>query len=311
MNFGHFWISDGVEMKPLETARSMVDELTQQLLQTEYCVVTDTGLTYTSYETWIKRNFPDYLDYFFSDHDIVDIKPDRLYRVIGHAPHKENSKVELYLIQDMDDEQVFIVEKDGIVITTTATVKNYTTTLRCDKLDTTISCDIEERERNTADLTVDFNIQKSVYENILKGGERNMDNRILDLYAERAKEKIRKEYETIVNNDYDKLDVVKEYNELVSTFNTSLAEMANRYNNEENTYLHRTGYELTPMYELSDDIKANIREKYLDEAKARLKDIDLLVEEVRAVLGVSNTEEYRIGVLKEYGIIDKKGKLNI
>ena len=87
--------------------------------------------------------------------------------------------------------------------------------------------------------------------------------------------------------------------------------MANRYNNEENTYLHRTGYELTPMYELSDDIKASIREKYLDEAKERLKDIDLLVEEVRAVLGVSNTEEYRIGVLKEYGIIDKKGKLNV
>jgi hypothetical protein len=138
-----------------------------------------------------------------------------------------------------------------------------------------------------------------------------MDNRILDLYAERAKEKIKKEYETIINNDYDKLDVVKEYNELVSTFNTSLAEMANRYNNEENTYLHRTGYELTPMYELSDDIKASIREKYLDEAKERLKDIDLLVEEVRAVLGVSNTEEYRIGVLKEYGIIDKKGKLNV
>ena len=254
-------------------------------MNSEYCVVDDEWLAYSSYDSWIDNHFPLYREHFIAEHDLDDIVADRLYKIIGHAPHDDYPKIELYLIQDMDTEQVFIVEKDGIVITTTATVKNYTT-LYCDKLDTTISCNIE-------------------------GGERNMDNRILDLYAERAKEKIKKEYETIINNDYDKLDVVKEYNELVSTFNTSLAEMANRYNNEENTYLHRTGYELTPMYELSDDIKANIREKYLDEAKARLKDIDLLVEEVRAVLGVSNTEEYRISVLKEYGIIDKKGKLNV
>lgn len=253
---------------------------------TEYCVVTDNWLSYSMYDEWIERNFPNYIKDYVFEHDVGDILPDRLYKIIGKAPHLESLKTMLYLIQDMDTEQVFIMEEEGIEKTTTATVKNYTTTLRCDKLDTTISCNI-------------------------RGGERNMDNRILYLYAERAKEKIKKEYETIVNNDYDKLDVVKEYNELVSTFNTSLAEMANRYNNEENTYLHRTGYELTPMYELSDNIKANIREKYLDEAKARLKDIDLLVEEVGAVLGVSNTEEYRISVLKEYGIIDKKGKLNV
>ena len=250
-------------------------------MNSEYCVVTDNWLSYSMYDDWIERNFPNYIENFVFEHDIDDIQLDKLYKIIGKAPHLVSHKTILYLIQDMDTEQVFIVEEEGI------------------------------KKCNTVDLTVDFNIQKSVYENVLKGDERNMDNRILDLYAERAKEKIKKEYETIVNNDYDKLDVVKEYNELVSTFNTSLAEMANRYNNEENTYLHRTGYELTPMYELSDDIKANIREKYLDEAKARLKDIDLLVEEVRAVLGVSNTEEYRIGVLKEYGIIDKKGKLNV
>lgn len=292
---------DGVTMKPLQTARSMVEELTQQYLEQarqEYCIVTDRGLCYSMYEEWLVKNFYEYRDNFIYEHDEEDIIPDRLYKIIGHAPHLTHKKTELYLIQDMDNEQVFIVEEDGIKKTTTDIAKN-TSTLWCDdNLDTTITIK-------------DCEIQRKVYEDILNGGERNMDNRILDLYAERAKEKIKKEYETIINNDYDKLDVVKEYNELVSTFNTSLAEMANRYNNEENTYLHRTGYELTPMYELSDDIKANIRERYLDEAKARLKDIDLLVEEVRAVLGVSNTEEYRISVLKEYGIIDKKGKLNV
>lgn len=255
-------------------------------MNSKYCIVTDSGLCYATYDDWIRKNFGWYMTYFEYNHSLADIKSDRLYKIIGHAPHGSYDR-ELYLIQDTDTKQVFIIEKEGIVITTTVSVKN-TSTIYCD--------DSLDAVRYT------YNI---------RGGERNMDNRILDLYAERAKEKIRKEYETIVNNDYDKLDVVKEYKELVNTFTTSLAEMADRYNTEENKYLVRTGYEITPSYELSDDIRANIREKYLDEAKERLRDIDLLVEEVRAVLGVSNTEEYRIGVLKEYGIIDKKGKLNI
>ena len=255
-------------------------------MTSEYCIVTDSGLCYATYDQWIRNHFPRYVIDFLYNHSIADIKSDRLYKIIGHAPH-DSYDLELYLIQDIDTEQVFIIEKEGIVITTTVSVKN-TNTIYCDD-----------------------SLDATQYTYNIRGGERNMDNRILDLYAERAKEKIKKEYETIVNNDYDKLDVVKEYKELVDTFSTSLAEMADRYNTEENKYLVRTGYEITPSYELSDDIKANIREKYYEEARERLKDIDLLVEEVRAVLCVSNTEEYRIGVLKEYGIIDKKGKLNV
>lgn len=255
-------------------------------MNSEYCIVIDSGFCYTTYDKWIRNHFGWYITYFEYNHSLADIKNNRLYKIIGHAPHDRYDQ-ELYLIQDTDTKQVFIVEKEGIVITTTVSVKN-TNTIYCDD-----------------------NVDAVRYTYGIRGGERNMDNRILDLYAERAKEKIKKEYETIVNNDYDKLDVVKEYKELVNTFTTSLAEMADRYNTEENKYLVRTGYEITPSYELSDDIRANIREKYLDEAKERLRDIDLLVEEVRAVLGVSNTEEYRIGVLKEYGIIDKKGKLNV
>jgi len=286
---GSFWISDRAESiapQPLETARSMVDELTQQLLQTEYCVVTDTGLTYTSYKTWIKRNFPDYLGCFFSDHDIEDIKPDRLYKVIGHAPHKENSKVELYLIQDMDDEQVFIVEKDGIVITTTATVKNYTTTLRCDKLDTTISCDI-------------------------KGGERNMNNKVVDLYYERKKKELLDKYEKIINNEYEENEAVKEYTELKNTFETALAEMADRYNHDELRIIVRTGYVGGYPYELNDNIKDEIKKAHREEYNAELKQLELLVEEVRAQLSLSDDKDYQIDILTRYDIINKKGKLNV
>lgn len=285
MDFGHFWISDGVETKPLETARSMVDELTQRLLQTEYCVVVDEWLAYSSYDDWIDNHFPVYREHFITEHDIDDIVVDRLYKIIGHAPHDDYPKIELYLIQDMDTEQVFIVEEDGIRKTTTATIKNHTTTLRCDKLDTTISCDI-------------------------RGGERNMNDKIVDLYYERKKKELSNRYEEIVKTEYEALDVVKEYNEIINTFNTSLAELANKYNSEEVRVLLKTGYKNTYEYELSFDLKDHIASQHRDGYEAELKKLELLIEEVRAMLAFSDNEEYRLNVLKQYDIVDKKGKLN-
>ena len=286
---GSFWISDRAETiasQPLETARSMVDELTQQLLQTEYCIVVDEWLAYSSYDDWIDNHFPVYREHFITEHDIDDIVADRLYKIIGHAPHDDYPKIELYLIQDMDTGQVFIVEEDGIVITTTATVKNYTTTLRCDKLDTTISCDI-------------------------RGGERNMNNKIVDLYYNRKKEEIRDKYAELSKKEYEELDVVKEYNELVETFKTSLAEMADRYNTEETKVLVRTGYTNTYMYELNDNLRDEIKEIHRKEYDDEIKVLELLVEEVRAQLSLSDDKDYQIDILTRYDIINKKGKLNV
>ena len=138
------------------------------MMNSEYCIVTDSGLCYATYDQWIRNHFPRYVIDFLYNHSIADIKSDRLYKIIGHAPH-DSYDLELYLIQDIDTEQVFIIEKEGIVITTTVSVRNTNTIYCDDSLDAT---------RYT------YNI---------RGGERNMDNRILDLYAERAKEKIKKE----------------------------------------------------------------------------------------------------------------------
>lgn len=254
----------------------------------EYCIVTNSGLTYTSYETWIKRNFPDYLGCFFSDHDIEDIKPDRLYRVIGHAPHKENSKVELYLIQDMDTEQVFIIEEEGITKTTTMISVKNTNTLYCDD-----------------------SIDAVQYTYGIKGGERNMNNKIVDLYYERKIEEIRNKYDNLVEEEYEKFDVVKEYKELVNTFATSLAEMANRYNTEERKMLLKTGYMGEYTYELNPNLRDDLRESFRVGYNNEVRELDLLVEEVRAQLSLSDDKDYQIDILTRYDIINKKGKLNI
>lgn len=255
-------------------------------MNSEYCVVTDNWLSYNMYDEWIERNFPNYIKDFVFEHDFDDIKHDRLYKIIGKAPHLESYKTMLYLIQDMDTEQVFIIEEEGIKKTTTATIKNYTATLRCDKLDTTISCNIE-------------------------GGERNMNNKIVDLYYERKIEEIKNKYVELLKKEYEELEVVKEYKELVNTFEASLAELANRHNTEENRVLVKTGYTDTYTYELNVELKDTLKDARREEYDAEIKALQLLVEEVKAVLSVSDTEEYRIGVLKEYSIIDKKGKLNV
>lgn len=255
-------------------------------MNSEYCIVVDSGLCYATYDQWIRNHFPRYVIDFLYNHSIADIKSNRLYKIIGHAPHDDYPNIELYLIQDMDDEQVFIVEKDGIVITATATVKNYTTTLRCDKLDTTISCNIE-------------------------GGERNMNNKVVDLYYERKKKELLDKYEKIINDEYEENEAVKEYTELKNTFETALAEMADRYNHDELRIIVRTGYVGGYPYELNDNIKDEIKKAHREEYNVELKQLELLVEEVRAQLSLSDDKDYQIDILTRYDIINKKGKLNV
>lgn len=276
------------ETKPLTTARSMVDELTQQLLQTEYCIVIDSGLCYTTYDDWIRKNFGGYIVYFGYNHSLADIKSDRLYKVIGHAPHDDYPKIELYLIQDMDTEQVFIIEEEGIKKTTHVTVIKNTNTIYCD--------DSLDATRYT------YNI---------RGGERNMNNKIVDLYYERKKEGIREDFKAMLEEEYNNNPVVKEYNELVGTFEASLAELANRYNTEEETVLIKSGYKGEYGYVLNESLKTKLTGDLKASYDAEIKDLELLIEEVRAMLSFSDNEEHRMDVLKKYEIVDKEGKLNV
>lgn len=284
-SWGELFIQDPItkETKPL----GVVEELTAEILEPKYCVVTDDGLSYSMYDDWIMHNFDEYRDNFIYDHDIEDIQKDRLYRIIGHAPHGDHKQTELYLIQDMDTEQVFIIEEEGIAKTTIAISVKNTNTIYCDD-----------------------SLDATRYTYGIRGGERNMNNKIVDLYYERKKKELSNRYEEIVKTEYEALDVVKEYNEIINTFNTSLAELANKYNSEEVRVLLKTGYKNTYEYELSFDLKDHIASQHRDEYEAELNKLELLVEEVRALLAFSDNEEYRLNVLKQYDIVDKKGKLN-
>lgn len=265
----------------------IIGELTAKCLEPKYCVVTDSGLCYTTYDQWIKNHFPRYVIDFLYNHSIGDIKSDRLYEIIGHAPHSYCKEIELYLIQDMDTAQVFIIEEEGIKKCEDVLVSTKDTiTLQCDKLDTTIFKSIEREERN-------------------------MNNKIVDLYYERKIEEIRNKYDNLVEEEYEKFDVVKEYKELVNTFTTSLAEMANRYNTEERKMLLKTGYMGEYTYELNPNLRDDLRESFRVGYNNEVRELDLLIEEVRAQLSLSDDRDYQIDILTRYDIINKKGKLNI
>lgn len=150
-----------------------------------------------------------------------------------------------------------------------------------------------------------------VEEKLNKEGERNMDNKVLELYYQRKEKQIKDKFTEIAKKEYEELEVVKEYNAVIDSFKTTMAEMADRYNNEELKSLVRTGYENTFEYVLNIDIKSNVKDKYRDELNKELKELELLVEEVRAQLSISDDKDYQIEILKAYDILDKKGKLNI
>lgn len=145
-----------------------------------------------------------------------------------------------------------------------------------------------------------------------KEGEDNMfNNEVLNLYYNKQRKKINKEYEEIINKKYNENPAVKEYNEVVSEFETTLAELADKYNKEDNKILVKTGYTNDYEYEINSKIKEIIcieESKEKEEAYVKLKEY---CDEVGAQLTLSNDLEYQLDVLKKYEILDKNGKLNV
>lgn len=163
---------------------------------------------------------------------------------------------------------------------------------------------------DTIQCVVDKQDQRiSALEELIKGRNDNMN--IVELYERRMKEKIRDDYKKFADADYDNFDVVREYNELINTFKINMEQLAEKYNTNNETYLVRTGYRNDYVYELSCNIREEIDKKYADQFEAEMRDVERLVEEVRAALSLSDDKDYQLEVLKNYEIIDKKGRLTV
>jgi hypothetical protein len=134
-----------------------------------------------------------------------------------------------------------------------------------------------------------------------------MRNEVLELYAKREREKIENTFRTMEKEEYNNLEPVKRYNELVNTFKASLAELVDEYKNEEPKVFVQTVYEDHFGYEVNPYLERQIAEKFGKDFEADMRELDKRIEEIRAVLSLSNDLEYQKNVLIEYGILNKKG----
>lgn len=167
------------------------------------------------------------------------------------------------------------------------------------KLNMEIIKDIVSNIQNA--LSFDFKL------NIGEEREEKDMNKVLKLYEERKLKEISDKYDKKVEDDYNAIEVVKQYNELVMNFESKLEELFNSLDNFDNGYLVTQCDSNCYKYTLSESIiKNKIANKYAEEIISDKLELDNLVGEVDAQLSLSDDLTYQLEVLNRYGIIDKK-----
>lgn len=135
-------------------------------------------------------------------------------------------------------------------------------------------------------------------------------NKVLELYYERRIKKLGEFYKELKEQKYNELEVVKEFNNVVEEYNNKMQELMGKYRDEENdmSLIHKTGYNEYPYvlsHAVKDDIIKSLGKRYEEDKKALLEE----KETIAAVLSISDDKDYQVEVLKNYGILDKKGMM--
>lgn len=148
---------------------------------------------------------------------------------------------------------------------------------------------------------------------IINKEEKDM-NKILQLYKERKEKEIEDKYDKIIEEEYNKIEFIKVYNNLVDAFDGAMKEL---FENEENIgckYMEATGVsDSLYKYALnSSKIKREIEEKHNDDYMSELKKLDDFIKEVETTLSLAENgngeinQDRVIEILSNYQIIDKK-----
>lgn len=139
--------------------------------------------------------------------------------------------------------------------------------------------------------------------------------KILDIYRERKCKELKdlfkqKEKDMLDNNKY-----IKEYNEIVNEFSAKLEEFATRTDVKAEEMLLQTGYKTgTFAYEIRPSYMDNLTKDLAAEYSQEEAKLEKYIDEVKAIIELIPAGESYDGkvieVLKNYEILDKKGKIN-
>ena len=241
----------------------------------EYCIVKDPGKCYPTYNSFVEEH----CCYRFDDWKPEQLPTkDRVYKIIDYAPHDMYTDIMIYVIEDMDTEQIYLIGEDGIV--------KYNK--QCEEL-------YNKYVLGEWDLP------------IMRKGESKMRNEVLELYERRENKKITDRFKKMKEEEYNNLEAVKRYNDLINAFKANLAELADEYKNEEPKVFVQTVYEDHFGYEINPYLEKQIAEKFREDYEKDKKELNDKIDEIKAVLSLSNDVEYQKNVLIEYGILNKKG----
>lgn len=134
-------------------------------------------------------------------------------------------------------------------------------------------------------------------------------NKVLELYYERKLDKLKEFYSDLEKQEYNKLEVVKEFNTINEEYINKMEELRNKYNMIDKQFVVKTGYIDEDRYELSCTIEEDIHDELFKQYEIAKKEILEEKVTIEAVLSLSEDKDYQVEVLKNYGILDKKGMM--
>ena len=134
-------------------------------------------------------------------------------------------------------------------------------------------------------------------------------NKVLELYYERKLDKLKEFYSDLEVQEYNKLEVVKEFNALNEEYTNKMEELRNKYNTIDKQFVVKTGYKDDNRYELSCTIEEDIHDELFKQYEVAKKEILEEKATIDAILSLSDDKDYQVEVLKNYGILDKKGMM--
>lgn len=138
--------------------------------------------------------------------------------------------------------------------------------------------------------------------------------KVLDIYEARKylefQNEMNKKVEDVLNNN----KYINRYNEIVKTFESSLEEFAEEENVKAENVLFNTAYSTSCKYEIRDSYKDDLIKDVVEEYNKKIEDLKEYLTEVESIIELipedGNYDAKVIEVLKNYNILDKKGKIN-
>ena len=156
---------------------------------------------------------------------------------------------------------------------------------------------------NTPDNYLDFDV---IIEEIKEREENDM-NKVLELYYDRKREEIEEKYIDKVNNDFDNIEIIKQYKTLIENFEKEQEALFKTVENFDNDYLVPSYDSNLYKYSISElKTRSSLMATYEDDKANEIEKLKELVEEVDAQLSLSEDLNYQMEVLTRYDILDKK-----